>query len=346
MNETLKKILKVSLVLGSISAVSAGVIGLANAVTAPKIKENASKKEMDALPMIYGGEVKDYSEVTYDSADAQGNAIKVSVNEKYKVTYTQKQWVFNGEGAANGSFVFKCYGKNGYGDVTMVIGITKAGALCTIYMIEDTESYKNILEPNYVDVYNRGCDKEADIENVKCGATYGATMIRDMAREAQSVVQGKATARPLPGVAPEAVKNFFNTADKKYVFTEMSSEFSDDFKKNYAAVTEAYQVKDGESTIGYVIGTTSEYKYLGSTTAEMVMYTAIDGIGADAKIKGVYVDSQESAYLNKVVEGVNGYDFSKNSIDDFTISGATYSAEHIREMAKLSLSAVKDGGLK
>lgn len=345
MNETVKKALKVSLVLGSISAVSAGVIGVVNAITAPIIANNASLKELDALPQIYGGEVKDYEEVTYDSADKDGNAIKVAVNEKYKVTYTLKQWKFVGDGAANGSFVFKCYGKNGYGDVTMAIGITKSGALCTIYLIEDTESYKNVLEPNYVDAYNNGCDKETDIENVKCGATFGATMIRDMAREAQSIVLGKAAIKPLPGVAPDAVKNMFNTADKTYLFTEMSGEFTADFKKNYSDVSAAYQVKDGDDTIGYVIETTSDYTYLGSTTATMVMYTAVDGIGENAKIKSVYVDSQESAYLNKVTTAVNGFDFANKSIDDLVISGATYSQKHIIEMAKLSLSAVKDGGL-
>ena len=63
MNEMIKKMLKVSLVLGCISAVSAGVIGVANAVTAPKIKENAAKKELDALPQIYGGKISDYEEM-------------------------------------------------------------------------------------------------------------------------------------------------------------------------------------------------------------------------------------------------------------------------------------------
>lgn len=336
MNETIKKILKVSLVLGAISSVSAGIIGLANAVTAPKIKENASKKELEALPQIYGGSTTDYEEVTYDGA---------SVTDKYKLTYVLKQWKFTGDGSANGSYVFKCYGQNGYGTVTMAIGITKAGDLCTIYLIEDTESYKTVLEPNYVDAYNNGCDKEESIENVKCGATYGATMIHDMAREAQSIVKGTAKVKPQPGVAPDEVKAMFDTNSKKYVFTEMSSEFTADFKKNYAEVTAAYQVKDGDTTVGYVVETTSEYEYLGSTTADMVMYTAISGIGTEAKIKGVYVDSQESGYQSKVTSAVNQYDFSTNDIDSFTISGATKSAENIKKMAKLSLDAVKDGGL-
>ncbi len=345
MNEMIKKMLKVSLVLGCISAVSAGVIGVANAVTAPKIKENAAKKELDALPQIYGGKISDYEEVKYDGVDSNGGSTKISVNEKYKVTYTLKQWKFVGDGEANGSYVFKCYGKNGYGDVTMAIGITKSGALCTIYLIEDTESYKNILEPNYVDAYNRGCDKETDIENVKCGATFGATMIRDMAREAQSVVLGTAKVKPLPGVAPEEVKKMFNTADKTYLFTEMSSEFSSDFKKNFSDVSAAYQVKDGDSTIGYVIETTSEYEYLGTQSSEMVLYTAIDGIGENAKIKSVYVDSQESAYQSRVQEAIADFDFKNNDIDSLVIAGATKSKDHIVKMVKISLSAVKDGGL-
>ena len=346
MNEMVKKLLKVSLVLGCISAVSAGIIGVANAITAPKIKENAKKKELEALPQIYGGSVDDYEEVTYEGADKDGNSTKIGVYDKYKVTYTQKQWKFTGEGSAKGSYVFKCYGKNGYGDVTMAIGITSKGDLCTIYIIQDTESYKNTLEPNYVDAYNRGCDKETDIENVKCGATFGATMIRDMAREAQSIVLGKAKLRPLPGVAPDEVKNMFNTKDKTYVFTEMSSELTDDFKKNYSDVSAAYQVKDGDNTIGYVIETVSEYEYLGTTSADMDMYTAIEGLGENAKIKSVYVDSQESAYQNRVQEAIKGFDFSTNDIDSFVMAGATKSQENIIKMAKLSLAAVKEGGLK
>lgn len=183
MNELIKKILKVSLVLGAISSISAGVIGLANAVTAPKIKENAKKKELSSLPQIFGGTSDDYEEVTYD-----GN----SLTDKYELTYTLKQWKYEGNSEYKGSYIFKSYGKNSYGTVTLLVGITSEVKLYNIYLIEDTESYKSVLEPNYVDAYNNSNNKEESLENVKCGATYGATMIRDMVKEALSIVKGEA----------------------------------------------------------------------------------------------------------------------------------------------------------
>ena len=188
MNELVKKILKVSLVLGAISSISAGVIGLANAVTAPRIKENAMKKELSSLPHIFGGTSDDYKEVTYDNK---------SVAEKYELIYTLKQWKYEGSSEYKGSYIFKSYGKNSYGTVTLLVGITSETKLYTIYLIEDTESYKNVLEPKYVDVYNNSDDKEQSLENVKCGATYGASLIRDMVKEALSVAKGEAKEKSL-----------------------------------------------------------------------------------------------------------------------------------------------------
>lgn len=188
MNELVKKILKVSLVLGAISSISAGVIGLANAVTAPRIKENAMKKELSSLPHIFGGTSDDYKEVTYDNK---------SVAEKYELIYTLKQWKYEGSSEYKGSYIFKSYGKNSYGTVTLLVGITSETKLYTIYLIEDTESYKNVLEPKYVDAYNNSDDKEQSLENVKCGATYGASLIRDMVKEALSVAKGEAKEKSL-----------------------------------------------------------------------------------------------------------------------------------------------------
>ncbi|MFA6829592.1 MAG: hypothetical protein WCR67_02665 [Bacilli bacterium] len=171
MNETLKKYVKVSLTLGLIASISAVLIGVANAITAPVIKQNEVQSEASSLLAVYGGSSSDY--VSYDVSDLN-------------LDYVTKGWTFS----PTGDYVFKAYGKNGYGDISLVVGIEKDGDLGKIVIITDTETYKNKLEPNYVDAYNSSDDKSSALDDVKCGATYGAKLIQSMVTEAHEIALG------------------------------------------------------------------------------------------------------------------------------------------------------------
>ncbi|MCI1735548.1 MAG: hypothetical protein LKM30_07450 [Bacilli bacterium] len=170
MNDQAKKYVKVSLTLGIIASVSAGLIGLVNALTAPLIQANSLKAERTALLAIYGGTTDDYADVDISGLTA-------------KPSYVQKVWTYS-----DGNYVAKAYGKNGYGTITLVVGISKDGSLGKMSLIDDTETYKNKLEPNYVDVYNTANNKDSALADVKCGATFGATLIKNMVSEAKTVV--------------------------------------------------------------------------------------------------------------------------------------------------------------
>ena len=50
------------------------------------------------------------------------------------------------------------------------------------------QTYASTLVENYVDPIKNANNKEDAIEDVKCGATWGATLIRDMINDAHGVV--------------------------------------------------------------------------------------------------------------------------------------------------------------
>ena len=54
-----------------------------------------------------------------------------------------------------------------------------------VSIIVDEQTFASTLEDNYISTINDG---SRNIEDVTCGATYGATLVRDMIKDAQSVI--------------------------------------------------------------------------------------------------------------------------------------------------------------
>ena len=64
----------------------------------------------------------------------------------------------------------------------MIVGINIDSGISKIYLIVNDQSYGQTVQNNYVDSFNNG---EIEIGDVSCGATYSATLIRDMSLQAQ-----------------------------------------------------------------------------------------------------------------------------------------------------------------
>jgi Na+-translocating ferredoxin:NAD+ oxidoreductase RnfG subunit len=186
MNEFTKNLLKTSSVLMIIAGGAALLVGATNALTAPVIEQNNIIKEKTMLSKVYG-ETADYLEWKSDSTDEEIKVDGVYL-ESLSLKYVTKVWT-----ARNGSedlgYVARFYGKNGYGDVDMLVQVSLEGSLGNLFIIFDTMSYKAKLESGYIDPYNASekDGKEAALNDVKCGATFAAKLVRNGVQEALKV---------------------------------------------------------------------------------------------------------------------------------------------------------------
>lgn len=170
------KILKVSITLAAIAGISAGLIGVVNAITAPVIAKNA-QKQLDAQKKVPFGKDVDISETENDLS-------------QFTLSYVKNSWDATKGGSKVGT-LFKTSGSNQYGSVTLLIGVYSNGDLTQRSVLENSETYKSTLEDNYINIFNSAEDKKSALKNVKCGATFGANLINSRISEARDVGSGK-----------------------------------------------------------------------------------------------------------------------------------------------------------
>lgn len=170
-----KKLLKhysfVALVLGGIASISALLIALTYMITNSVIEENNLKKTLESLKNIYG------EDKIYEKVEDINNESYSYLNSYY-ACYDSLD---DNKGDLIG-YVFSCDGKNDYGTIEMIVGVTVESVISKIYLIVNDQSYGQTVQNNYVDSFNNG---EIEIGDVSCGATYSATLIRDMSLQAQ-----------------------------------------------------------------------------------------------------------------------------------------------------------------
>ena len=164
-----------SITLGLIGAASAGLIGLSNLLTRDRIARNEANKITSGITSIYGegasvNKEEDISDHKY-------------VNHIY--------YIYSGE--ALKGYAFKTSGSNMYGKISLILGFEIEGNLTPfvgLSIVVNEQTYATTLVDNYVTPVNNG---QRDLDDVKCGATYGATLIKDMIYEAADVAQAKLT---------------------------------------------------------------------------------------------------------------------------------------------------------
>ena len=74
---------------------------------------------------------------------------------------------------------------NMYGKISLIIGFGADLSYKGVSIVTNEQTYASTLVENYVDPMNEG---NRDYIDVKCGATYGATLIKDMIEEAKEAV--------------------------------------------------------------------------------------------------------------------------------------------------------------
>ena len=156
-----------SLTLGIIAASAAGIIGLTNFATKDRIAENEKQKIRDGIDSIFGTG----SEIL--------NEFEISDKDYNYLVYGYQ--VKNDDSGLN-RYAIKTLGSNSYGKISLLVGVFENSSheykFGRLSIIVDEQTYASTLEDDYIDVIN-GNEHYDDID-VHCGATYGATLVRNM----------------------------------------------------------------------------------------------------------------------------------------------------------------------
>lgn len=172
----------VAITLGTIAATSAGLIGLTNMFTAKQIEQNEKNKIKAGITALFGEDAS-------ISAENEITGYKYS-NYEYKITSPD-----NTE-----DYALRTTGSNMYGKISLLAGFrymvlpegsgnSLAQYMFTgLYIITNEQTYASTLVENYIEPVDEG---DRDYTDVSCGATYGATLIRDMINDAKSYIDTK-----------------------------------------------------------------------------------------------------------------------------------------------------------
>ena len=166
-----KKYILTGVILGSIAAVAAGLIAVTNLVTKDRIANNDLEKLNLGIRQIFGD-------------NASISAQEDLANEKYKYVVTFYE-VKDGDTLLG--YAFKSEGSNDYGKISMISGFDEATrSFVSLYLLENGQSYASTLVENYIVPLTNG---DRDLEDVSCGATRGATLVKNMVNEASEIAK-------------------------------------------------------------------------------------------------------------------------------------------------------------
>ena len=158
-----------SLTLGAIAATSAALIGLTNLITAKKIADNEKAQINAGIGKIYGKSASILSDSDLDEYKYSNHLYTVKTDE------------------SENNIALRTTGSNMYGKISLLVGFSlseEAYTLVGLYVVTNEQTYASTLVENYITPLNNG---ERDLDDVSCGATYGAKLIREMVNEAKEV---------------------------------------------------------------------------------------------------------------------------------------------------------------
>ena len=166
-----KRYVVTAITLGLIAAVSAGAIGLTNLLTNKKIEQNKENQIDKGIAEIFGE----------NSSRIDGKTIK-------KEQYTNYVYYVQIKGESNLQYAFRTEGSNTYGKVSLLVGFNSERQFKGISVITNEQSYAQTLVNNYINPLKDAKDKESALNDVECGATNGAKLIRKMVEDARKVI--------------------------------------------------------------------------------------------------------------------------------------------------------------
>ena len=155
------KYFKTAIVLCIICGLCALLIAFINFFTAPIIEENKIKTQNKACSEIYPG-------LTYEEVDVSG------LNEAI-----EKKWVAKDGDIVKG-YIYSLNGKNSYGNISLLVGINLDGSAEKVVLTTNTQSFASKVKNHVKATYNNGAISDVNSVDVKCGATFGATLVKEL----------------------------------------------------------------------------------------------------------------------------------------------------------------------
>ena len=174
-----KKYVITAIILGVIAMSSGVLIGLTNLVTKGPISEYEAKQINNGIEEIFSG----HENIHYSNdKDIEKDDVNKYVNHVYYVYDGKNE---NDSDNAFVGYAFKAEGSNNYGKIALIIGFNSSNNYENIYVIKNEQSFATTLNEEYIEKVKKG---DRNIEDVSCGATYGAKTIRDMIKAADYVM--------------------------------------------------------------------------------------------------------------------------------------------------------------
>ena len=160
-----------SITLGAIAAFSAGLIGLTNLITKDRIVENEKNKVENGIKEIFGNDSMISSQSSLSDYKYLTDSFVVNKNESEDVL----------------GYAYRTSGSNSYGKISLIVGFKATDfSFIGLSIVVNEQTYASTLEDNYLTPLNEGDRK---LEDVTCGATFGAKLVRDMINEASDTVK-------------------------------------------------------------------------------------------------------------------------------------------------------------
>lgn len=161
-----KKVFLTAFILMMIAGLSGAAIVLLNMVTEPIIAQNEIKVENEKLNEVYS------NAIFVDLKITDGNILKVCEAQDEEQNTI--------------GYVYKASGKNAYGSITLIVGINLDGTVRKAVLMQNTESFASTVNDHFEENYRQNDLTEQNINDidVKCGATYGAKLIKELINDA------------------------------------------------------------------------------------------------------------------------------------------------------------------
>lgn len=162
---SLKKVFMIAITLMIVAGLSGALIVCLNMFTEPRIKENEIKLEQKKLQEVY----QDAEFIAIDYQDQTILKVSKAIKDDHTIGY-----------------VYKVSGKNAYGKITLLVGVNPNGTTKNVVFIENTESFASTVDEHLTTNYQKDGLDNSLIEgiDVKCGATYGAKLIKELVQTA------------------------------------------------------------------------------------------------------------------------------------------------------------------
>lgn len=197
----MKNYFKVAGILGAIALICSALIALINMATSPIIQKNDEKTVEETYSVLYDKfqtKAVSKNDVEYAS-DSNGY-----ITNKVEALDSSKNVV---------GYIYTVSGKNSYGGISLMVGIEKNGneyVVCDVEFLSNTESFASTVNSHLKSTYPSSKSTDIDLNpygknesvdvgslnengvnnvDVKCGATYGATLIKNMVSACLSEVK-------------------------------------------------------------------------------------------------------------------------------------------------------------